>query len=131
MKEAEHRGLYVFTPEQSTGMLTKSNTKKMWHSFHRDADIFMGAEVYQNKIEQHAFDESVTPYYLRHTYATDLFEMGIDLKTAQYLLGHADIETTANIYTHFMERSLDKVGDIIRGHFNVRGQTGDKSEVSV
>ncbi|ARE60671.1 tyrosine-type recombinase/integrase [Acutalibacter muris] len=26
--------------------------------------------------------------------------MGIDLKTAQYLLGHTTIQMTANIYTH-------------------------------
>lgn len=70
----------------------------------------------------------VTPYYLRHTYATDLFEMGVDLKTAQYLLGHADIKTTANIYTHFMQRSLDKASDIIRGHYNIRCQTGAKND---
>jgi integrase len=126
LKKADHKGLYVFTPEQSTGMLTKSNTKKMWHSFHRDVDIEMGVTVYRNQIiEPHTFAIEITPYYLRHTYATDLFEMGVDLKTAQYLLGHADIETTANIYTHFMERSLDKAGDIIRGHFKARGQIGD------
>ncbi len=37
---------------------------------------------------------------LRHTYATNLYRAGIDLKTAQYLLGHSTIQMTANIYTH-------------------------------
>lgn len=36
----------------------------------------------------------------RHTYITRLYEAGIDAKTAQILAGHADIETTLNIYTH-------------------------------
>lgn len=42
----------------------------------------------------------VRPHMLRHTYATNLYRAGIDLKTAQYLLGHSTIQMTANIYTH-------------------------------
>ena len=37
---------------------------------------------------------------LRHTYATELFRKGIHLKTVQMLLGHSNIATTADIYTH-------------------------------
>jgi len=37
--------------------------------------------------------------------------MGVDLKTAQYLLGHADIKTTANIYTHMRVNMLESVQD--------------------
>ena len=40
---------------------------------------------------------------LRHTYATRLFEQGEAPKTVQKLLGHADINTTMNIYTHVMK----------------------------
>ena len=37
---------------------------------------------------------------LRHTYATMLYHAGVDIKTAQYLLGHASIQMTMEIYTH-------------------------------
>ncbi|MEG2777634.1 MAG: site-specific integrase [Cellulosilyticaceae bacterium] len=37
---------------------------------------------------------------LRHTYATMLFEKGVSPKQVQTLLGHSDIATTLNIYTH-------------------------------
>lgn len=129
LKAASRKGLYVFTPAQSDGMLTQTNVKRLWHSFHREVDLAMGAETYRNKIKVHAFSMEVTPYYLRHTCCTDWFEMGLDLKTVQYLMGHSDIKTTANIYTHFMEKSLKKAGDIIRGHFKERGQNGDNLEV--
>jgi integrase len=127
----KHRGLYVFPPAESDGMMSRTNKIRMWDSFHRAVDIEMGAELYRNKIVTHVFDATITPYYLRHTCCTNWFEMGLDLKTVQYLMGHADIKTTANIYTHFMERSLDKAGDIIRGNFNTRGQTGDKIETII
>ena len=43
---------------------------------------------------------TVTPHQIRHGYATALFESGIDPKTAQALLGHAQLSTTMDIYTH-------------------------------
>ena len=43
-------------------------------------------------------------HQLRHAYAKLLYEAGIDPKTAQHLLGHADIQTTMNIYTDFSNR---------------------------
>ena len=50
---------------------------------------------------------------LRHTYATRLFEAGIPPKTVQHLMGHSDIETTMNIYTHVMkEQKLEAVEKI-------------------
>lgn len=44
-----------------------------------------------------------TPHQLRHSYATMLFDAGIDVKTAQRWLGHTDIKTTLDIYTHLSE----------------------------
>ena len=43
---------------------------------------------------------TITPHYLRHGYATILYDAGIDVKTAQGLLGHSDFQTTMNVYTH-------------------------------
>ena len=41
-----------------------------------------------------------TPHILRHTYATNILKAGIDLKTAQKLLGHSTIAMTMDIYNH-------------------------------
>lgn len=49
---------------------------------------------------------TVAPHQIRHGYATALYEAGIDAKTAQTLLGHAQISTTMDIYTHICEDRL-------------------------
>ena len=50
---------------------------------------------------------------LRHTYCTLLFDAGVDVKTAQYLMGHSSVEVTLRIYTHLSDlkkrSSLDKL----------------------
>ncbi len=51
---------------------------------------------------------SCTPHQLRHSYATILFDAGIDVKTAQCWLGHADINTTLGIYTHLSEQKQNE-----------------------
>lgn len=43
----------------------------------------------------------VTAHTLRHNYCTMLFEAGVDVMTAQRLMGHEDIQTTMRIYAHY------------------------------
>ena len=50
--------------------------------------------------EDEAFLKGVTPHTFRHTYATTLYYAGIDVKAAQYLLGHATVGMTLDLYTH-------------------------------
>jgi integrase len=61
--------------------------------------------IEQPRISWHSF---------RHTHATLLHASGEPLKTAQALLGHSDLETTLNVYTHKVtdseKRAVECVG---------------------
>lgn len=42
----------------------------------------------------------ITPHVCRHTYCSNMAKSGMNPKTLQYLMGHADISVTLNTYTH-------------------------------
>lgn len=47
----------------------------------------------------------ITPHVFRHTFCTNMINHGMNLKTVQYLMGHANISTTLDVYAHANEES--------------------------
>ena len=65
-------------------------------------------------LEKHGF-KHIRFHALRHTFATMARAAGVPMEDIQDLLGHADISTTKNMYTHVeiepLRKSVDKLTD--------------------
>lgn len=53
----------------------------------------------------------ITVHGLRHTHCSLLFESGASIKEVQDRLGHTDIKTTMDIYTHVTQKAKEKTAD--------------------
>lgn len=53
-------------------------------------------------------NKRATVHTLRHSFATHMLENGVNIRTLQKLLGHADVKTT-EIYTHVMQKDINNL----------------------
>lgn len=87
--DAECPYIWLFNGKNATGQLQQ----------------FTGAGVrwvVKEAARKSGIKKHVTSHVLRHTYATHLLEMGLDIMTLKDLLGHADIQTTL-VYLHIAQ----------------------------
>lgn len=87
-----------------------------WQHMEYLMNIELGCKTYRNKlIPPYPLAEDLCSYCLRHTYCTNLARRGVDLRTAQKLMGHASIRMTAEIYSHVTVNDLVTDFDRITG----------------
>lgn len=104
---------YLFVNQSGTP-INRTNRQRMWNSLRRDMNILHGCKVFRNEVLPPFWvSPDFTPYCLRHTYCTDLQTYGVPLNVAKEFMGHSDISTTANIYTHNSEQSFSDAADKI------------------
>lgn len=141
---------YAFPQLDGKSMKSQTCISNDWRSFRRCMDILGGAKtIWKGKIrtissegyvatnhgrfmteEEDGVNGSVLSddlilYCLRHTYCTDLQKAGVPINIASYLMGHADIQTTANIYTHTGEEEAAAAAISINQY---RGEKAGKTE---
>lgn len=67
-----------------------------------------GEKVRNHKIVK-TLDFHVSPHILRHTYITNLCKSGMNIKTVQYLAGHATASLTLSIYVHAVHNTPEEL----------------------
>jgi len=96
---------------------TETSMRCMWGSFKNGLDDLMGAEYEKIKAKDGKMRSKkvksvvagdLTPYCLRHTFATDLQDAGVPLNVARYLMGHDNISITSKIYTETTEKVINE-----------------------
>lgn len=89
--------LYKVLPKKFTGFL---------FSMENDGKAPLTEGAYECRWDKYCqkYNLNITAHQLRHGYATMLFEAGIDLKDAQELMGHSDINLTRQVYTHIRKK---------------------------
>ncbi|MBU4274725.1 tyrosine-type recombinase/integrase [Patescibacteria group bacterium] len=92
--------------------IKNANTKALFINFrdkNEDADARLTPRSIERMVKKYALLSGVpvftTPHTLRHSYATDLLNQGVDLRSIQEFLGHSNIATT-QIYTHVTNKRL-------------------------
>ena len=92
-------------------MLEELYNGRIPHKAGRRSDLFPDDWKYIPKIRM---------YDLRHTYCSMLYDADVDVKTAQYLMGHATLDITLKIYTHLSEAKKKRSYDKLFEYFGVR-----------
>ncbi len=103
-------------------MHTQSSFERMWESYLCELNCKYGDTMQRsrNKFSPEKMPfviPRITPHWLRHTCATNMYLAGIDALAAKEQLGHANIQTTLEIYTHldrqYKRRSIAKLDEYL------------------
>lgn len=92
LRECNKFGEYVCTADKG-GQMNAGNFRYEWGK-------------YMQELRKVGID-NFTAHQLRHTYATLLYTAGVDVLTAQKLLGHSSPAVTMGVYTH-LERGKER-----------------------
>lgn len=89
-------------------MFSEATFRRMWESYLKELNFVNGKFTTppKSKFQPQGVPmviPHITPHMLRHTCTTNLILAGVDPITVKNQLGHADISTTLNIYTHVTE----------------------------
>lgn len=112
-------------PKKRVPFLTSSSGERMtgtaysraWASYESYLNVQAGGSPAVGGQRKNVVIGHITAHMLRHTYASLLYEAGVDVKSAQRFLGHSDIETTLEIYTHLTKKKEHEAVDSINTHF--------------
>lgn len=96
--------------------MKESNESDSDFIFHNSRGNFLSYEALRWWTKK-ACDEAEVPYYgqhvFRHTFATNCYEKGCDVKVLSKFLGHSDVAITYNVYIHLYGDALEEMRLIV------------------
>ena len=99
----EQQSPFVLTSANGN-MMTDTAWKRLFESYMIDLNLEYGCFTNTpNKFAPIKVPMMITPFSpheLRHTFCTIMYEAGVDVLTAKEQMGHSDVKTTLEIYTH-------------------------------
>ena len=113
---------FELIPEVRALLLTQSaqrTTESPYINAWDDGRVFRPDYVtrgFQRNLKAHSLPQ-MRFHDLRHSTASILFDMGWELEDVKNWLGHADIETTSNIYLHYTRDRKVLLADRLKGTF--------------
>ena len=123
------KNLYIFSTLNTGEVITETSFRRMWEKVLNRINESAGGS--NGRLKVIAIANDLTPHLFRHTYATSLYYAGIDIKTAQYLLGHASVEVTLDIYTHLAAEDNNEVANKLNMLYNaLESIQGNQSNIS-
>lgn len=99
--------------------ITQSMLNRRWEHWCREHGLAHPEERTATENNRHTtvWKPDIDRHQIRHEYATILWEAGIDVHTASRLMGHSNIQTTAQIYQHFREKQLQEASQKLTDYF--------------
>lgn len=113
--------MYLFT-QKDGDIMSRSSFRRFWDNILNKLNIAAGGtKIRRNNSNIKPLKliaDDITPHLFRHTYATNLYYANVDVKTAQYLLGHANIKMTLDIYMHLDQNKIINAEDKLNQYFS-------------
>ena len=133
----DHGNSLIVCPDAKGNMMSESAWKRLWDSYLYELNFnfgdFSAVTIRDNttgKLTSFQKPNSrfapvkipmviprFTAHWLRHTFITMMYFAGVDVLTAKEQAGHADIQTTMEIYTHLdgihKEKQINKLDEYL------------------
>jgi integrase len=117
--QSQPRKGLVCPRSQSQEHMSDAAYCRAWESYLHYLNLQAGGRDASRTRPKVQMIDNITAHMLRHTYASTLYNAGVDVKSAQRFLGHASLEMTLGVYTHLTKFKEDASVNALNGYLDM------------